>query len=71
MEIEEMASFTNMIMEATKGLDHRYLKGATNDCFIFDSWFEPKSLEESTTDVSAHMVVMIKINTKGLSKYYH
>ena len=41
------AAFTKRIMEATKGIGQKYTKGATKDCFLFDSWFSSKKAEES------------------------
>ena len=39
LNIGETASFTNIITEAKNRIGQRYIKGVTNDCFLFYSWF--------------------------------
>ena len=56
----------NIMMEATKGIGHRYIKGATKDCFIFDSWLSSKKSAEDDMGVGSDMIGMFKTNTKGL-----
>ena len=58
------ASCIKITLEATRGIGQKYRKGETNECFIFDSWFSSKSLEESAMEVGANLVGMVKTNTK-------
>ena len=60
MELEAAIACTKRTMESINGLDQRDVKGATRDCFIFDSWFAPKRLAEAVVDVGADMIGMIK-----------
>ena len=57
-------SCTKMVIETTEGIGQRDTKGATNDCFIFDSWFYSKRLPEAAMDVSGDMVGMVRTDTK-------
>ena len=41
-EIGSTAACTKIIMEATKGIGQKSIKGGTNDFFLFDSWFASK-----------------------------
>ena len=41
------SAYTKKMMEVTKGIGQKSRKGVTKDCFIFDSWFYPKNVEES------------------------
>ena len=41
-ELVATAACTKRMMEATKGIGQKYIKGGTKDCFIFDSWFASK-----------------------------
>ena len=50
---------TNRMMEEKKGIDHRYRKGDTRDCFIFGSWFYSKKSAESAMEVGADLIVMV------------
>ena len=47
------------MMEATKYLGQRGVKGDTKDCFIFDSWFTSKSSFEALMDVDTVMIGMV------------
>ena len=67
-ELGSTAAFTKIMMEATKGVCQKYRKGATNDCFLFDSWFSSKKAEESYMGVGFELIVMVKKNTKGFCK---
>ena len=46
-DIGATTAFTKRITETTKGIGQKYRKGATKDCFIFESWFSSKKSEES------------------------
>ena len=39
MELGDTSACTKKLVEDTKGLGKRALKGPTMDCFLFDSWF--------------------------------
>ena len=56
-------------METTEGLGQRDIKGATKECFLFDSWFSSKSFSEAAMDVGGDMVGMVKTDTNGFCKY--
>ena len=45
-------------------LGQRYVKGYTNDCFIFDNWFVSNGLAESAMNVAEEIIGMVNINTK-------
>ena len=55
-------------MEATNGIVQRGIKGATKDCFLFDSWFSSKKNSESAMYVGEDLIGMVKTDTKGLCK---
>ena len=59
-----MEACTKSITEATKGIDQRGIKGNTNDCFLFESWFFSKKLTESIMDVVADIIGMVKTTKK-------
>ena len=42
----------------------RDVKEATNDCFIFDTWFSSKRLTDAEFNVGADMIFMVKTNNK-------
>ena len=44
------------------------MKGDTNDCFLFDSFFYSNNLVESVMDVGADMIGVVKTNTKVFFK---
>ena len=56
------------MMEATKVIGQNSIKGCTNDCFLFYSWFASKNTAESAMGVCAELIGMVKTNTKGLCK---
>ena len=56
------------MMEATKGIGQKFIKGGTKDCFLFDSWFASKKASESAMEVCAEFIGMVKTNTKGFCK---
>ena len=62
------ASCTKIMMEATKGIGQKSIKGGTKDGFIFDSWFASKKAAESVMEVGAKLIGMVKKNTKGFCK---
>ena len=56
------------MMEATKGIGQKSIKGGTKDCFLFDSWFVSKKAAEDATEVGADLIGMVKTNNKGFCK---
>ena len=50
------------MLEATKGVDQRYMKGVTNDGFLFGSWFYLKKSGEAVMGVVEDMIGMVKTN---------
>ena len=59
---------TKKMMEATKGIGQKSIKGGTKDCFLFDSWFASKKAAEAAMEVGAELICMVKKNNKGLCK---
>ena len=59
---------TKIIMVATKWIGQKYIKGATKDCFIFDSWFSSNNSAEDAMEVWENLIGMVKTNTKGFCK---
>ena len=57
-----------ILVKATKGIIHRYIKGDTNDCFIFDSVFYSKELAEYAMEVGANIIGMVKTNKKDYKR---
>ena len=46
-ELRETAACTKIVMEATKGICQKSIKGGEKDCLRFDNWFSSKKAEES------------------------
>ena len=56
------------MMEATKGIGQKSIKGGTKDSFLFDSWFASKKAAEDAMEIGAELICMVKTNTKGFCK---
>ena len=54
--------------EATKGIVQKSIKGATKDCFIFDSWFPSKKSGVAAMYVVSYRISMVNTNTKVFYK---
>ena len=54
------------MMEETKGVGQKSIKGGTKDCFLFDIWFASKKAKEAVMEVGAELIGMVKTNTKVL-----
>ena len=67
-ELGATAACTNIMMEATKGIGQKSIKGQTKDCLLFDSWFDSKKAAEAAMEVGAKFIGMLKKNTKGFCK---
>ena len=65
-ELGETSVCTNRMMEATKGIGQKFIKGGMKNCFLFDSWFASNKAAESVMEVGAEFIGMVKTNTKGL-----
>ena len=68
LRLGETAACTKRTTEATNGVGQRDIKGATKDCFLFDSWFSSKTFAEDAMDVGADMVFITKPIHKGSSR---
>ena len=56
------------MMEATKGIGQKYIKGGTKDCFLLDICIASKKVADATMEVGAKLIGMVKIDTKGFCK---
>ena len=56
------------MMEATKRIGQKSIKGGTKDFFLFDRWFASKKVPETAMEVGAELIGMMKKNTKGFCK---
>ena len=68
LELGATTACTNILMEETKGLGQRYLKGSMRDCFLFSIWLLSKKSEEAAASIGVDLIGMVKINTKGFFK---
>ena len=57
------------MMEATVGLVHIKRKCVTEDCLIFDIYFDSKRSDYSATDVDGDFIGFVITNNKGFCKY--
>ena len=67
-QIGVTAACIKRMTEATKGVGQKYIKGATQDCFLFDSWLSSKKWEEYVMEVGAEFIGVVRKNTKGFCK---
>ena len=56
------------MMESTKGLCHRNIKGAIKDCFIFDSWVASKRSAKLRYISVKKLLEWIKLTGKDSSR---
>ena len=56
------------MIESTKGIGQKSIKGWTKDCLLFDSWFASKKAAEAVMEVGAKFIGILNKNTKGLCK---
>ena len=63
-QLGEIQALTKITTTPTNKIGQRDMKGATNDCFLFDSCFYSKNLVEALMDVGTDMIGVIKTNTK-------
>ena len=64
-EIGATTDCTKIMMEETKGIGQKSIKGGTKDCFLFYSWFASKNAEEYEMKFGAKLIGTVKKNTKG------
>ena len=67
-ELGATAACTKIMMEETKGIGKKSIKGWTKDCLLFDGWFASKKAAEAAMEVGAEFIGMVKKNTKGFCK---
>ena len=68
MELGATAACTKILMEETKGLGNRSLKGSTRDFSLFDSWFLPKKAAKAAASIGVDFIGIVKTNTKVFCK---
>ena len=56
------------MMEATKGIYHKYRKGATKDCFLLNIWFSSIKASKAMNEVGDKFIGIVKKITKGSSR---
>ena len=56
-ELGATAACTKIMMEETKGIGKKSIKGWTKDCLLFDSWFASKKAVEAAMEVGAEFIV--------------
>ena len=66
LKLGTTAACMKRVIETTKGSGKRNAKGATNDCFIFESWFSSKRSAYAAISVGEDKLCMVKPNTKVL-----
>ena len=59
LELGSTAACTKRLMEETKELGKRALKGSTRDCFLFDSWFSSKKAAEADDSIGVDLIGMV------------
>ena len=67
-ELGETSACTKRLMQETKGLGKRALKGSTRYFFLLDSWSSSKKLAETSASIGVDFIGMVKTNTKGFCK---
>ena len=68
LELGATAACVKRLMEETKGMGQRSLKGSTRYCFLFDSWFSSKKVAEAAASIGVDFIGMAKTNTKVFCK---
>ena len=65
LELGAIAACNKRLMEETKRLGQRAMKGSTMACFLFGSWFLSKKVAEAAASIGVDLIGMVKTNTKG------
>ena len=64
LELGAIAACTDRLMEDTKGMGQRVLKGSTRYFFLFRSWFLSKKSAEADASIGVVFIGMVKTNTR-------
>ena len=67
-ELGATVTCTKRIMEATKVIGQKSIKGGTKDCFLFDSWLASKKAAEAAMNVGAEFIAMSKTTPKDSAR---
>ena len=67
-ELGATAACTKRLMEDTKGMGQRSVKGSTRDCFLFNSLFLSKKASEAAASIGVDLIGMVENNTKVFFK---
>ena len=67
-ELGVTVACTKRMKEAANDIGQKYSKGATKECFIFDSWVSSKKATEDVMEFGAEFICMGKTNNKGFCK---
>ena len=68
LELGTTSTCTKRLMEDTKGMGQRVLKGSTRFLTLFVSWFLSKKAAEAADSIGVDLIGMLKTNTKGFFK---
>ena len=68
MQLGATTSCTKRMTEAAKGIGHRDIKGATKDCFLFESWRSSKKLAEAAMGARIEIISTVKTNKKDSAR---
>ena len=68
MQLGATTSCTKRMTEAAKGIGHRDIKGATKDCFLFESWRSSKKLSEAAMGARIEIISTVKTNKKDSAR---
>ena len=63
LDLFSTAACSKRLMEETKGLGQRDLKGSTRDCSMLGSWFLSNKSEYLASSVGVDLIGMLKTNT--------
>ena len=64
MQLGKTEACTKITMESEKWIGQRDIKGAADDCFIFESCFSSNKSAKASIGVGADMIGTIKTNKK-------
>ena len=68
LELGANAACTNILMDETKGLGERVLKGSMRYCFMLNSCFLSKKAAEEGVYIGDDFIIMVKTNTNRFCK---
>ena len=64
LELGATSACTKRLVEETKGLGQRALKGSMRDFFLFVGWLLSKKSAEADASIGIDLVGVVKTNTK-------